>query len=190
MKSEKTRRIVLLILGILITLTLITGVSYARFNNNLAGEKIQSINNGCLEVKMTDAGSITLDNAVPVSDEDGLKGAPYEFTIKNTCTIDAHYEITLNVMDPSNMDNVDKVKVALIGDGIVDPTIIGKLPTTKLLDDKTLGINATYKLAEATLSVGETKTFKLNQWIDYNTEEFTGDFVTKIIVNSTSENIE
>ena len=188
--KEETRRIVLLILGILIMLVLITGVSYARFNDNLASSKIEELNNGCLEIAMSDSGSILMNDAVPISDEEGLKKDSYEFSIKNICTMDAHYEVTLNVLDPTTKENIDKVKVALIGDGVVSPTIVSKLPETKLLDETIVGIQKTYKLSDGTLKTNEEKHFNLNQWIDYDVTEFTGKFVTKVIINSTAEKIE
>ena len=175
-------------MGILGLVLLIIGISFAAFSTNLAGVQVQTMNTGCLKVDMTDTGSINLANAMPESDESGLSGDPYTYTITNSCTTDAYYIATINVMSGSNLDNLSKVKVALDGDSYLAPTIESNLSAGELLDDSVSGVSKTYKLDEGYLKVGETKTFELRTWIDYEVTSISGSLENKIIVNSTADN--
>ena len=175
-------------MGILGLVLLIIGISFAAFSTNLAGVQVQTMNTGCLKVDMTDTGSINLANAMPESDESGLSGDPYTYTITNSCTTDAYYIATINVMSGSNLDNLSKVKVALDGDSYLAPTIESNLSAGELLDDSVSGVSRTYKLDEGYLKVGETKTFELRTWIDYDVTSISGSLENKIIVNSTADN--
>ena len=73
--------------GLLITLVVFMGVSYAWFrlkltqtNSNVIGTRT------CLDATFTEETSkITLSDAFPISDEDGLKQTPFTFTLKNNC---------------------------------------------------------------------------------------------------------
>lgn len=70
--------------GLLITLVVFMGVSYAWFrlkltqtNSNVIGTRT------CLDASLTeDTSKITLSDAFPISDEDGLKQTPFTFTLK------------------------------------------------------------------------------------------------------------
>lgn len=188
MDKETKRRVKLTILGMLGLVILVIGISFAAFSANLAGIQVQTMNTGCLKVDMTDTGSVNLTNAMPESDESGLSGDPYVYTITNSCTTDAYYTTTINVMNTSNMDNVSKVKVALDGDSYLAPTIESNLPTAKLLDDSVSGVSSTYKLDEGYLKVGQSKTFELRTWIDYDVTSITGGLENKIIINSSADN--
>ena len=188
MDKETKRRAKITIMGILGLVLLIIGISFAAFSANLAGVQIQTMNTGCLKVDMTDEGSVNTDNAMPETDESGLSGEPYTYKITNSCTTDAYYTTTINVMNASKLENADKIKVALDGDSYLAPTIESNLPASELLDDTITGVLKTYKLDEGYLKVGETKTFELRTWIDYDVESISGSLENKIIINSVADN--
>ena len=188
MDKEAKRRFRIIALGVAGLLLFTAGVSFAMFSTSFKGSKTQNVNTGCLRVEMSDSGNLTLNNDYPVTDEEGLTRKPYTYTIKNTCTVDAYYETTLNVMNDSNLDNVDKVKVALGGDSYVAPIKESALEVATLLDEDVTGVQKTYKLDEGYLAIGQTKTFELRTWIDYNVESITGKLENKVIINSISDN--
>ena len=188
MDKETKRRAKITIMGILGLVLLIIGISFAAFSANLAGVQVQTMNTGCLKVDMTDEGSVNTDNAMPETDESGLSGEPYTYKITNSCTTDAYYTTTINVMNASKLENADKIKVALDGDSYLAPTIESNLPASELLDDTITGVLKTYKLDEGYLKVGETKTFELRTWIDYDVESISGSLENKIIINSVADN--
>lgn len=182
--KETKRRIEITIFGIIGLILLVTGISFAAFSTDLAGTKVQSINTGCLKVDMVDEGSLNIENAMPETDESGLSSDPYVYTITNSCTTAAFYTTTINVMNTSNLDNISKMKVALDGDSYLAPTIEGNLEEIESVDSETTGISKTYKLDEGYLKIGETKTFNLRTWIDYDVTDITGGLENKIIILS------
>ena len=184
MEKETKRRIKITILGIIGVLMLLIGVSFAAFSSDLAGTKIQGMQTGCLKVEMTDNGSVNMTNEAPISDEAGLAKTPYTYTLKNTCTTDAFYTATINVMDSSNLENISKIKVALEGDSYLAPTIESNLEEMASVDTSETGISKTYKLDEGYLKKGEEKTFNLRTWIDYDVTSITGSIENKVIVLS------
>ena len=183
MSKENKRKLKITIIGIIGMISLIAGISFAAFSATLTGVKNQSISTGCLKVEMTDNGSLSIQNAMPITDEEGLSSTPYVYTIENTCTVDAYYEATLNVMNGSNMSNLPKIKVALDGDSYLKPIKENKLPRATLLNAEANVIN-TYKLDEGYLRAGEEKTFNLRTWIDYDVESITGGLINKVIIQS------
>ena len=179
MRKINRRGILILITGIVGIISLLTGVSFAVFSFNFTGTKQQAINVGCLKVEMTDNGTLNLANSMPLADEDGLKQDPYIYTIENTCSLDAYYETTINIMSGSNELNASKTKVALSGDSKIDPIIESKLPAGTLLETNA-NVIKTYKLDDGYLKAGETKTFELRTWIDYDVEQISGRLENKI----------
>ena len=84
--------------GLLITLVVFMGVSYAWFrlkltqtNGNVIGTRT------CLDASLTEKTSkITLSDAFPISDEDGLKQTPFTFTLKNNC--DSYVKVYITII--------------------------------------------------------------------------------------------
>ena len=187
MDKENKRRIKITLMGVFLVLLVLVGVSFAVFNADLSGEKVQSIKTGCLKVEMSDKGDVTIENAAPETDEEGLEEDPYIYTIKNTCSVDAYYISTLNVTNNSNIDNISKIKVALDGDSFVVPTFVSDLEEVENVSDDT-DISKSYKLDDGYLKVGEERTFNLRNWIDYDVESITGGLQSKIIVKSEARN--
>ena len=187
MDKETKRRLVITLFGIIAIVALLTGISFAAFQNDVTGTKTQSMKTGCLKVSMTDNGNVSITNAAPQKDENGLQNTPYTYTLTNTCTVDASYITTINVLNGSNMDNVSKIKVSLSGDTYVEPTIESNLPETELVDESETTVVKSYVLDEGTLAVGESKTFNLRTWIDYDVTEITGGVQNKIIVLSEAQ---
>ena len=187
MDREVKRKLKITIFGILGMISLIVGISFAVFSVNLTGRQTQSISTGCLKIEMSDNGALSLNDAYPMTDDEGLASDPYTYTIENTCTVDAFYETTLNVMSGSNTSNLSKVKVALDGDSYLKPTLESSLSEGTLLEEEA-NVIKTYKLDEGFLRVGEKKTFNLRTWIDYDVEEISGKIENKVIINSEARN--
>ena len=73
----------------------------------------------CFKVVLTNEGdSINLQKAYPVTDDEGLKENGYSFTIKNTCTTYAAYQVNLeDILDETITKRLDNayIKVSLNG---------------------------------------------------------------------------
>ena len=87
-----------LIISFILVIIMILGVSYALLQKNIVsdiGKVIYKI--GDLEVKLDESSSkdISLTNALPTEDADGLNTEPYSFLIVNNAVTDLKYTIYL-----------------------------------------------------------------------------------------------
>ncbi len=80
---------------------MIIGLSYAWLQITLSGTKKLTFSSGSLELNLDDSmeGGITVTNAVPVTDEEGLSSSAYTFTLENTGKLDSSYEIYLDDLE-------------------------------------------------------------------------------------------
>ena len=93
-RREKYILIISLILGII----MIFGISYALLQKDIIGSNGKIIYQvGDLEVKLDESGSkdISLTNATPDEDSEGLSNEPYSFSLVNNATTDLKYTIYL-----------------------------------------------------------------------------------------------
>lgn len=96
-KRKENKRVGILIAIILIALVAIVGTSYAFFTTTLNGTKDNTIEVGTLVLDLKDTSEgITLQNAVPVTEKYALANYDaYTFTLENTGTVDAKYDLKL-----------------------------------------------------------------------------------------------
>ena len=88
----------ILIMSSILVVLIILGVSYALLQKDMAGDNGKIIYQvGDLEVKLDETGSkdISLDNAIPTEDSDGMKNKPYSFSLVNNAVTDLKYTIYL-----------------------------------------------------------------------------------------------
>ena len=83
------------IISIMIVLLVIIGISFAYFTIRTTGEEEVFLEVGTFEVYFEDEETITLNNAVPISNEVGMSMPIYSFTVRNTGTIGAIYQLSL-----------------------------------------------------------------------------------------------
>ena len=81
LKKRKVTIASIVLLGLFILL----GTSYALWQITLKQETTNTITTGCLNLELNDKNPITLENTYPITDSDGKKLTPYEFTLTNTC---------------------------------------------------------------------------------------------------------
>ncbi len=88
----------MLIICLILVATMVLGVSYALLTKNVVGSSNKAIYKvGDLDVKLDDSSSkdISLVNAIPQEDSEGLSGEPYSFLLINNSTTDLKYTIYL-----------------------------------------------------------------------------------------------
>jgi hypothetical protein len=149
----------ILIIGVLLAISLIIGTSYAYWmithtqaNKNIAGT-------GCFTTTFTESNDINLTNQFPISDTDGAKLTPYTFTITNTCTIAANYQVNMEVLNTTTAD-LAYIKTELNND---TPVILNTYSTV----DKTIDTaTSSYKMTTGYLGASESVTYNLRIWID------------------------
>ena len=109
----KDKKIIVLIVLILISIIALIGSSYALLTKSFKSEKL-SMQVGTLKVDFTEGNAITMDNAMPMTDENGMNTTPYTFTITNSSDVDAYYTVS-NEEELANTLDTNYLKMRLTG---------------------------------------------------------------------------
>ena len=155
--------------GLLVTVLCIIGVSFAWFRLYLSQSEDNTLaSRTCFNTTLTeDTSKISLTDAFPISDEDGLKQTPFTFTIKNNCnsyvkvyiTIDSTYRESTNASYLK--DNYMKVNVSPKGTTASKSVILGSQTLTDLENNK-----KGYIIVSTGLKANEEKSYDLRIWMD------------------------
>ena len=155
--------------GLLITVLCIIGVSFAWFRLYLSQTENNTIaSRTCLNTTLTeDTSKISLTDAFPITDEDGLKQTPFTFIIKNNCnsyvkvyiTIDSTYRESTSLSYLK--DNYMKVNVSPKGTTTGKSVILGSQTLTDLENNK-----KGYIIVSTGLKANEEKSYDLRIWMD------------------------
>ena len=155
--------------GLLITLFVFMGVSYAWFRLYLSQTENNTIaSRTCFSTTLTeDTSKISLTDAFPISDEDGLKQTPFTFTIKNNCnsyvkvyiTIDSTYRESTS--SSYLKDNYMKVNISPKGTTTGKSVILGSQTLTDLENNR-----KGYIIVSTGLKANEEKSYDLRIWMD------------------------
>ena len=150
--------------------------SYALWVVTLSGQE-NIVEVGCFNIEFIEnTSSIALSNSYPVSDEKGMSGEAYSFTITNKCTVDSAYQVTLNTLNANTMGD-DKVKYVIYKDSEGKPST-GSLVTSAPINADKANITVTdlkesYIIASGELrraaeenGTGESHTYNVYLWID------------------------
>ena len=155
--------------GLLITVLCIIGVSFAWFRLYLSQTENNTIaSRTCFNTTLTeDTSKISLTDAFPIIDEDGLKQTPFTFTIKNNCnsyvkvyiTIDSTYRESTNTSYLK--DNYMKVNISPKGTTTGKSVILGSQTLTDLENNR-----KGYIIVSTGLKANEEKSYDLRIWMD------------------------
>ncbi len=157
---------------LLITVICIIGVSYAYFRLVLSQKDNNSLaSRTCFSTTLTEQTSkIALTDVYPVTDEEGIKGTPYTFTIKNNCTGYVKATITIDseyrTQTSTTYLNDNYVKVNLSKSDVLTQgnMHLGNLELVDL-DNSRKG----YKLLEIKMGPNQELTYDLRIWLDADT---------------------
>ena len=166
---KKKKRKLSIYYGLLVTVICIIGVSFAWFRLYLSQTENNTIaSRTCFNTTLTeDTSKISLTDAFPISDEDGLKQTPFTFTIKNNCnsyvkvyiTIDSTYREST---DTSYLkDNYMKVNISPEGTTTGKSVILGSQTLTDLENNR-----KGYIIVSTGLKANEEKSYDLRIWMD------------------------
>ncbi len=174
-KKPSKLKIASMVFGLVFLVALVIGFTFALFKFSDIGNEENIIDTGTLVMKIDDDASdvISIENAYPVSDEDGMKTDPYKFTVENNGTLTAKYRLRLvkdPTLYPNGIENADSSHIKYgfqKGDGDM---VIG-------LIDETEGILIT----DEVLTSQHSETYSIRLWID-SEEDIDGSlFETKTL---------
>ena len=195
-KNKKKRVIIFIVL----IACLFAGISFGYWQIIHTQSERNVIQSGCFETTFDEGDAIGLDNALPISDEEGLSTDPFTFTIKNICSVYARYQVNLEVLGisaPTEAIEPNFVKSIL---DMTYPNITANHPylTTEYAEVETtlVGAESSYKLITGGLAPDEYVTYDLKLWLDYAAtlddfpginEEIEYKFSSKIVIIASPE---
>ena len=157
MKEKKGIKISI-ILTLIGVVSLVTGITFAIYENTINAGKSQVIKTGIVNFTLTEStNGLVLDNLQELTDYEGMAQETfYEFTIKNTGNTITDYEISLvdkpNSSYTGTILNEKYIKVGLLKNNSKE--IIVNLKDVNRLIDK------------VTLDVDKSANYKLRLWLD------------------------
>ena len=157
MKEKKGIKISI-ILTLIGVVSLVTGITFAIYENTINAGKSQVIKTGVVNFTLTEStNGLVLDNLQELTDYEGMAQETfYEFTIKNTGNTITDYEISLvdkpNSSYTGTILNEKYIKVGLLKNNSKE--IIVNLKDVNRLIDK------------VTLDVDKSANYKLRLWLD------------------------
>lgn len=188
--NRKDNKRFIVIAAIAIIAIAIIGVTYAIFTQQLTGTKTNVIEVGTLTLTLDESAAqgVNIENAVPVTEEYALGHyEPYTFTVTNTGTVNAIYDLTL-VDDEAALGGKPKLedtnvryslsKIKTPKGGTADSEITTK-DLLSALNSRTLDENVE-------LAAGDKVDYTLYLWVDEDaTNEIAGQkFAAKININA------
>ena len=155
--------------GLLVTVLCIIGVSFAWFRLYLSQSEDNTLaSRTCFNTTLTeDTSKISLTDAFPIIDEDGLKQSPFTFTIKNNCNSYVKVYIIINSTYRESTstsylkDNYMKVNISPKGTTTGKSVILGGQTLTDLENNK-----KGYIIINTGLKANEEKSYDLRIWMD------------------------
>ena len=178
---QKKSKISMFIIGLVIVLTSI-GLSYAYWKITIMGDKGNNVTSGCFNVEMINQkDEITLGSTFPITDAEGLKLKPFSFTLKNTCTIFAHYYVNMEMLEGTTLNS----KFVAVR---VNNEAINTLDTYKVASTTINTSTESRIIAEGYLGSDEEVDYTVSFWMDedatINDDVMNKVFKSKIVINS------
>ena len=177
---KKHNKFILIFLGILLVLSVLIGVSYAYYMVTASQTNKNRLASSCISISLTnEKNDITLNNAYPITDSEGKKLTPYQFTITNTCDIFISYNVNLEMLEGTDL-STDYIKTMVNSEA---PAVLSSLDSASTTIDKS---TESRTLAQGSLGSGDSVDYALRLWMDENTplNENTQDksLISKIVV--------
>ena len=178
MKKEKNKtNKVLIILGILIGILSLLGISYAIWVLKLNQNNFNIVNSSCLKLNLiNEKNDINIENAYPLLNEEGKSLTPYEFTIENTCDLFVSYSVNLEVLDETTLP-IKYVSVLLNEEGVQ------RLSNFDTVEATLKNISISKELYKGGIGAGETNNYKLRLWLSEDVGPEDTDAMNKIFTS-------
>lgn len=163
-------KFMLVVVTILLLSSLTIGSSYSLWlsNSTQVGENV--INVDCFNITFEDSDSINLENAMPIHFSVGRNISPYTFTISNVCETIAAFEINLEELASTTLDD-SNIRFMLNNGG---STILSNLDSASPIlsgDGATLSdasTNNSRTITKGVLWPNKSRTYSIRLWLDEN----------------------
>ena len=175
-KNKKEYAKIIVLAAFLLVITI--GGSYALFQTTITGNKQTEVVAGTLKVEYEDKNTISLNNASPLTDVEGLKQEPYTFTIRNIGTLNGKYTIYLEEKEGNTLDKSNIKYSIKEGDGSWSSPVL--LSSGLVLKENRI------------LEKNQEETYQIKMWLKEDaTNEVQGQtYKAKVVVNVVQTNTE
>ena len=156
----KKNRLILAIITISLVGLIGVGMSYAYWQFTAIQDKTNVGASKCFSIELANqANEINLTNAYPITDAEGRKLTPYTFTLKNTCSMSAKYNLNMEMLSGTTLNSgyvavlVNNKDIRLLSSYDAATTVIDGSTESRTLDTGTLAGNS-------------SKDYSISLWID------------------------
>ena len=156
----KKNRLILAIITISLVGLIGVGMSYAYWRFTAIQDKNNVGASKCFSIELANqANEINLTNAYPITDAEGRKLTPYTFTLKNTCSMSAKYNLNMEMLSGTTLNSgyvavlVNNKDIRLLSSYDAATTVIDGSTESRTLDTGTLAGNS-------------RKYYSISLWID------------------------
>ena len=161
---NKKLKIALASVGVLLTICICIGISYAYWLTAKTQTDANVAKANCFDtVFIENSSAINLEKQFPITDEQGEALKPYSFTIKNTCTYSANYQINLETLASTLKLKNLRVKI-----GTKASNLLSNYPDASASKVISTATDAR-RLTVGTLDTGDSMTYELRVWLDKDT---------------------
>ena len=177
---KKKRKIELLVLSLALVLSMIISISYAYYYYETKQDGNNLAKSSCFKLSLEDKNEISLLDAIPISDDEAATLVPYEFTIKNVCNLAANYDVNIEELNSSTL-NDSFVRYKLDNNA---SEILGYQDNSGMIINEDVDVSKT--IDSAILLPGEERTYDLRLWLDENStiDAANKDFSSKVVVTA------
>ncbi len=187
MKERKRKITVITVIGIML-FSCVATLSYALWERLFTQSDENRITTlDCFNITYSnESAATTLNGAVPIKEDEGLKLEPYKITIKNTCDTNAKYNVILNRKRESTLDN------KFVRAAVDRKTIL--LSNAQQIETRSIqGFDneASYIIGSGFVTGQQTKTIEIRSWMDWETQANEGQnktFTYKITIETGATN--
>jgi hypothetical protein len=187
-KNKKIKWIIAIILTIVI---IFIGISFALFSITKIQTKENELATLCLDFQFEEDedSAIDLEDAIPITDKQGLSSTPYTFTITNNCSASLQYAVNLDIL--TDLDDEDSLQLKYVKSSLNNDNV----SLLSEYDDTTTNISGAYSSKElyaGILAGNSSKNFELRLWVDKDTpmdEGMDKYFYSKIVVTNTRKEL-
>ncbi len=175
MNKKKIKIILIIFIAVLVVTS---GMSYAFYMYTQSQEGYNVVKSECFRLSFSDKNNINLLESIPMSENDASGLTPYEFTIKNVCNIAALYDVNIETLNDSTL-NENFIRFKLDSN---DSDILGyKEENENVVNSNALSSRT---IETAILLPSEERTFNLRMWLDEDssTEAASKTYSSKVVV--------
>lgn len=135
----KKIKVVTIISGIVLTIILVLGSSYALFYSESNFTNEETYTTGILDIELVNEEgyntSLTLSNSLPMTDEEGKQTTPFKLKLRNVGNLSYTFDIKLINTTTETSINPNYIKVMIDNN---EPVTLGSLTDSIIASDITL----------------------------------------------------